>query len=289
MTFIEQTARGTLLTSPNPEYDISTSPEPHQIEDCVQNTLNLLFILLSLHSRTHPFQSSKCTSIAEHLAVISIPDLLLEQSTWTLRGSSSHSIQLYCDTLINSFITGIMTKQVTPTTIFVGGPLPSVFEHEVAEEPVMKPDKLKQLISPQKEDHKPSLEKRSVHMSPNVHYREIPHLNDLSDEEVNAVWLTPENFLETKKGYTQIVQMMMRSREPIEESDDICTRGLGTFMLLYDQNMFPWLCSIKLIKTVIIFRLQNSERRRVLGGESGSRSKVLKPCYWNKKFNKKKV
>jgi hypothetical protein len=124
---------------------------------------------------------------------------------------------------------GIMTNRLIKT-LFVGGPLSSVYEDAVAEETVMKPDKLKQLRSPKKADRKKAPEKRSVHMSPDVYYREIPHLNDLSDEDINAVWLSPEGFMETKKAYSKIVQMMMRSREPIEETDEICTRGLGKFM-----------------------------------------------------------
>lgn len=174
--------------------------------------------------------------------------------------------------------------------IFLGGPLSSVHEDEVAEAPVVKLDELKQLRSPEKGDRKPAPQKRSVHMSPNVNYREIPHLNDLSDEEVNEVWLAQEDYVDTKRAYTRIVQMMMRSREPIEETDEICTRGLGTSMLLHGESNSRWLCSIKLINLNCYYpQLQSSERRRVLGGVSGSRSKLLMPCYWNKKFNKKKV
>lgn len=163
-----------------------------------------------------------------------------------------NSTQCYYDTLINSIITGIMVKKDT-STIFVGGPLSCVHEDEVAEEPVMKPDMLKQLRPPEKTDIKSAPEKRSVHMSPNVHYREIPHLSDFSDEEVNAIWLSPQDFIDTKKAYSKIVQMMMRSVQPLAETDEICTRGLGTFLLLYDQNKFRWLRSFKLTKNVITF------------------------------------
>jgi hypothetical protein len=157
-------------------------------------------------------------------------------------------------------------------TIFVGGPLSSVYEDEVAEEPVMKPDKLPQLRSPKKADRKPAPEKRSVHMSPDVHFREIPHLSDLSEEEINAVWLTPEEFMETKKAYSKIVQMMMRSREPIEETDEICTRGLGTFilLLLHVQNKLRFAGYVYvtlswwklLLSSITEFRTKEGSRRR---------------------------
>ena len=152
--------------------------------------------------------------------------------------------------------------------IFLGGPLSSVHEDEVAEAPVVKLDELKQLRSPEKGDRKPAPQKRSVHMSPNVNYREIPHLNDLSDEEVNEVWLAQEDYVDTKRAYTRIVQMMMRSREPIEETDEICTRGLGTSMLLHGESNSRWLCSIKLINTKLLlssiaeFRTKEGSRRR---------------------------
>jgi hypothetical protein len=157
-----------------------------------------------------------------------------QHSTLNTQHSTLNSV------LLRYAINGIITDIMSPiSAIFVGGPLSSVHEDEVAEETVIKLDELKQLRSPEKADRKPApLQKRSVHMSPNVHYREIPHLTDLSDEEVNAVWLAPEDYIETKRVYSRIVQMMMRSREPIEETDEICTRGLGTFLILHDQWKF---------------------------------------------------
>ncbi len=57
--------------------------------------------------------------------------------------------------------------------------------------------------------------------------RNIYHVNDLADEELRDIWLTPEEFMETKKQYTAVVRMMMKSREPLPETEQFSCRGLG--------------------------------------------------------------
>jgi hypothetical protein len=57
--------------------------------------------------------------------------------------------------------------------------------------------------------------------------KSIYHVSDLTDEEVRAFWLTQEEFLETKKQYTAVVRMMMKSREPLPETEQFSCRGLG--------------------------------------------------------------
>jgi hypothetical protein len=57
--------------------------------------------------------------------------------------------------------------------------------------------------------------------------KKIYHVNDLTDEEVRDLWLTPVEFMETKKQYTAVVRMMMKSREPLPETEQFSCRGLG--------------------------------------------------------------
>ena len=70
--------------------------------------------------------------------------------------------------------------------------------------------------------------KRRVHFneSKNKVY-DIYHVNDLSSWERARIWLQVEDCIEIKKRYTVIVRMMMKSKEPLEETDEICPRGLG--------------------------------------------------------------
>jgi len=58
--------------------------------------------------------------------------------------------------------------------------------------------------------------------------KSIVHIDDLSPDEINSIWLSATDFMETKKQYTVIVRMMMKSRgKSIKETDEICCRGLG--------------------------------------------------------------
>jgi hypothetical protein len=56
---------------------------------------------------------------------------------------------------------------------------------------------------------------------------EIYHINELSKEDKAVIWLTLGDVVETKRQYQIIVRMMMKSKEPLEETDECCCRGLG--------------------------------------------------------------
>jgi hypothetical protein len=60
---------------------------------------------------------------------------------------------------------------------------------------------------------------------------EIYHVNDLSKSDRAEMWLTVQDIMETKRQYTTIVRMMMKSKEPLEETDECCCRGLGKFFV----------------------------------------------------------
>lgn len=134
-----------------------------------------------------------------------------------------------------------------PMMQVVGGPLWSLDENQVLEGedvfPSAKPEVATALSAEQQQkqqraEHsktarrsrpmrKPNSKGMNVKMNPQVRYREIPHLNNMPLEQIHATWLQPDEILETKKAYTEIVRMMMKAREPIEDTDELCTRGLG--------------------------------------------------------------
>ena len=54
------------------------------------------------------------------------------------------------------------------------------------------------------------------------------HLNDMSQEEKDTIWITPQEFMENKSQTTTTLRLMMaNSNRSIHEVDDICIRGLG--------------------------------------------------------------
>jgi hypothetical protein len=57
---------------------------------------------------------------------------------------------------------------------------------------------------------------------------EIEHCNDLNPEQ--AVWITPDEYAEYKQAFLVIVRKMMKSKGPVEETENVCCRGLGTFL-----------------------------------------------------------
>jgi hypothetical protein len=61
--------------------------------------------------------------------------------------------------------------------------------------------------------------------------QEMYHVNDLSVTDIETIWVSAEDLLATKKDYTAVVRRMMRSREPLEETEDFCCRGLGKLVL----------------------------------------------------------
>lgn len=64
------------------------------------------------------------------------------------------------------------------------------------------------------------LERSTVHL----HYR----LDELSREEFNSLWVTPEEFQASKQEYVAIVRQMMKTIGEFPETEDCCPRGLGT-------------------------------------------------------------
>ena len=73
-------------------------------------------------------------------------------------------------------------------------------------------------------------QKKRVTISGKVKIREIPHLNDMEQEVIDAVFLAPEDYAEFKKSYTVIVRRMMKLKDEFVSDDgDNCSRGLGTF------------------------------------------------------------
>ena len=73
-------------------------------------------------------------------------------------------------------------------------------------------------------------QKKRVTISGKVKIREIPHLNDMEQEVIDAVFLAPEDYSEFKKSYTVIVRRMMKLKDAFVPDDaDNCSRGLGMF------------------------------------------------------------
>lgn len=70
--------------------------------------------------------------------------------------------------------------------------------------------------------------KRTIKFSKVVHNRRIPHLNDLSHEEIVATWIQPEDYLEIRERCISTVKKMMRGGLTQEDVDSErhCTRGL---------------------------------------------------------------
>jgi len=78
--------------------------------------------------------------------------------------------------------------------------------------------------APQKEDRR----RVQFNMEPTVH--PVEHLNDISDRQIQAVWISFDEMAAIKQSYANIVKIMMRLREQFVEDlgKGICARGLGT-------------------------------------------------------------
>ena len=59
---------------------------------------------------------------------------------------------------------------------------------------------------------------------------EIFRAKELTREERAKIWITREDLLQNKKESGVIAQTMMRSKEPVEETEEFCCRGLGKFL-----------------------------------------------------------
>ena len=64
------------------------------------------------------------------------------------------------------------------------------------------------------------LEKSSVH----EHYC----LEELSDEEYQSLWVTPDEFMQSKQDYVAVIRKMMKTIGDFPDTEDCCPRGLGT-------------------------------------------------------------
>jgi hypothetical protein len=81
-------------------------------------------------------------------------------------------------------------------------------------------------IAVQDASPKKETQKRVVHFDKTVHYTEIRHIRDFSQDEVEAIWMTMRDYQIIKAMVKSTVIMMMKG-EPIPEEDlDLCTRGL---------------------------------------------------------------
>jgi len=76
--------------------------------------------------------------------------------------------------------------------------------------------------APQKEDRR----RVQFNMEPTVH--PVEHLNDISDRQIQAVWISFDEMAAIKQSYANIVKIMMRLREQFVEDlgKGICARGL---------------------------------------------------------------
>lgn len=69
-----------------------------------------------------------------------------------------------------------------------------------------------------------NLKKSTVHH----HYS----LDELTPEEYDSCWITAQEFMASKQEYVAIVRKMMKTIGDFPQTDDCCTRGLGTSKLL---------------------------------------------------------
>lgn len=70
--------------------------------------------------------------------------------------------------------------------------------------------------------------RRKIKFNKVVHNRRIPHLNDLTNEEVTATWIQPQDYLEIRSRCVATVKKMMRGGLTKEDCDSgkHCPRGL---------------------------------------------------------------
>jgi hypothetical protein len=73
---------------------------------------------------------------------------------------------------------------------------------------------------------KKQTQKRVVSFCKTVLYKEIPHIKDFTEGEVEAIWMTTRDYQIIKAMVKCTVIMMMKGDEIPEEDTDYCTRGL---------------------------------------------------------------
>ena len=145
---------------------------------------------------------------------------------------------------------------MAPLAEMMMGPLSPVHEHFSAASELMKVDLVPQASSstifpyrvtqqklPQVQQAKPS--GKQVTFSRKVSYREIPHLNNMTEEDVSYVWYSPEDYQLFRAVCKVTVKMMMKlGNENTEQYDpDLCCRGL--------VSKFPFLfCAIEIFRRI---------------------------------------
>lgn len=68
--------------------------------------------------------------------------------------------------------------------------------------------------------------RRSVTFNPEVDVYDTIHQSDMTEKEKSAYWLTRVDFHTIKCTFAPLVRMMSCGREPPEDDDEYCTRGL---------------------------------------------------------------
>ena len=68
--------------------------------------------------------------------------------------------------------------------------------------------------------------KRSVRFNHTVHFREIRHISEYTEEQIEATWLTPEDYAAIKQIVKATIRMMMKGEAIADDNPDFCTRGL---------------------------------------------------------------
>ena len=68
--------------------------------------------------------------------------------------------------------------------------------------------------------------KKFVRFNHTVHYREIRHIMDYTDEQIEATWLTPQDYAAIKQIVKNTIRMMMRGEAILDDDPNFCTRGL---------------------------------------------------------------
>lgn len=56
--------------------------------------------------------------------------------------------------------------------------------------------------------------------------KEIDHLDDITDDYVDTIWYSEDEYHNMKEGMKPIIQKMMKG-VTVEETDDVTCRGLG--------------------------------------------------------------
>jgi hypothetical protein len=72
---------------------------------------------------------------------------------------------------------------------------------------------------------KPQRAVRSVKFSKAVRVKEIPHYNELPDEEFQAIWYSAEDYQHFRSVCTTTVKIMT-SGDGLHDEEDLCSRGL---------------------------------------------------------------